>query len=225
MARTYKLASSSKRLTCRLLEVIILNLISILTFYLLTFWNITNDVILNEPLFTGMMVVNTCLTFIIWNIYFIFLPIIYRQQTLLSIVFKIKIHCLNKKQKTSAILKKEALMWYPIFVVLILFNVSLFAVNDLIFFLKNFIVMTDKKLPLNDKIIATVFKVAFVAVILPICMICINTIWKSNKKTFIDNVSLTRMIDLSVINTRIIHHKKSQDELPGIINNIEELEI
>ncbi len=223
----YELASATKRIIARSLDMFFLVLISIGIFCALTLSIIINNHDkYNQPLFVGMLLLSFLISFIIFFIYFIVIPYFFKGYTLFKKIFKIKTHnTFQNKSFFINLIKKELFLWMFLFLVNIIFVIILFFYKDPLSII-NKLFLFDFKFNKNQ-IFIPIFQFLNILFFLPITIIVIHLAINSKKKALHDYFSDTCVINTIPIETNNeVGKDKVNFEMPGIIDSevLKELE-
>lgn len=230
--KKYGLASAIRRIITRLLDYLIISIISIGVFLGLTIWIVLNkNNNYNNTLFSGMFFLGIFLSFCIFFIYFIIIPWRWKGYTIFKKIFKIKTHDLiNHKKFFYHLIKKETMLWIIIFIILFIFGIVLFFKNNPLQILNDLILFQFSTND-NKEILLPIFQFLFILSFIPNIIILIHMSVNSKKRAIHDFFSDTCVVYLIPISNNddrsnlLLNTKIYDVDLPGIVdeNSLKEL--
>ncbi len=174
----------------------------------------------NPDLFRGMFFLSVLISYLWWFIYFIVIPYYWKGYTLFKKAFKLKTHELIDSTKFfQHLVKKECMIWMPIFLVLFIYSIVLSSFQDDP--LKMLQTLLNYQNTNTHDYINPIFQFLFIFSIIPVIIIMIHMAINSKKRALHDIFSDTCVVYLVPMegsDTPKINSRKLNLDLPGMID-------
>ncbi len=221
----YPLASAWRRIGVRFLDMLIVSLVSIGIFCALLVWNVQdNNLTRNPVLFRWMFLLSVFLSYGWCFLYFIVIPYFWKGYTLFKKLFKLKTHeLIDSKKFFLDLIKKECMLWMPIYVVMFCFACVLFAYQDDPYRIINLLITYQFVSQGSSSAIFPIFQFLFIIAIIPITFITIHMAINNKKRALHDYFSNTCVVYLVPItdvseDSLKINKITTSLNLPGLID-------